>query len=169
MRKTPSLSLVIPATLALAAATQLLLLRGLIRRMESLESRMQASMQPAVIPTRIQPGDHLEEIPLVRTDGQPASTSGPLLLVLVSPECSACHERVPSLKDATSGPVLIVVVGQGEAAGEFAQELAPLPTVIAEIGDPLVEAVGVQAFPAFLDVDETGTITSIGYDLPPRH
>jgi hypothetical protein len=152
----------------------LALVFGVIRRLREHESRLSQLVngQPAVM--RVQPGSRVPTVTtrsvagaeLTIPDGRPA------LLGFFSPDCDACHERLPDFLAAATGypgSVTAVVVSAG---GDDAALVAPLSSVagvtvvVEEPGGPAAAALGVQGFPAFAQLDADGVLRFQGFELP---
>jgi hypothetical protein len=147
----------------------LVLTIGVIRRLrlhdEMLAGRP-ATSPPAVLP----PGASIGDFSAVSIDGVYVSNwtmSEPTLVGVFSPDCPACHERLPLFADrARSFPggrdnVLAVLVGTQEEVAAQRRALEPVALVlIEEYGTGLTEALQVNAFPSFAVVDGRKVVTS---------
>lgn len=96
-----------------------------------------------------------------------AGTGG--ILAFFGAQCAACHEQAPvlaAMADASApgycGPVLAVVAGNADAAGELLSSLGgALPVVLEEFHGPLGSAFRVSRYPTFLEVDASGRIGNV--------
>lgn len=91
--------------------------------------------------------------------------AGTTLVGVFSPECSACHERLPDFTRYAAGQSggrersLAVIVGTEEAATAQRGSLEPVARVVVEApGGPVSSALKVQAFPTFVLLDASGTV-----------
>jgi thiol-disulfide isomerase/thioredoxin len=148
------------------------LLVGVIRRLRDHEARLAAfgggppaPMAPA--------GSRVEVAVAQDVDGRPVdlTTLGePVLVGFFSPNCDACHERLPSfLAAADRDRAVAVVQRDGGDVDALVQPLAGAARVVVEPADgPLTTAFGVHGFPAFALVGADGTIAESGYEVPGR-
>ncbi|GIH78031.1 TlpA disulfide reductase family protein [Planobispora longispora] len=151
------------------ALLNLLLTFGVIRRLrehtELLAGRAPASSpEPPSLPV----GLRVSAFRGATTGGEPLtheSWSGDTLVAFISPDCSPCQERMPSLiETARLWPggrqaTMAVVIAEPDAAAEYAELLSPVARVAVEPpGGPIAAAFGVAAFPLFGVVDRSGRV-----------
>nr|BFE31036.1 hypothetical protein GCM10010200_032870 [Actinomadura rugatobispora] len=111
----------------------------------------------------------------VATTGEPVSRdglSGRTLVGAFTPNCSACDERLPAFTDlAKTFPggrrqVIAVVVGPEDAAATYRARLEQVARVVIEppLTGEIGTALGLESFPAFAVLDESGTVVSSGLE-----
>lgn len=123
-------------------------------------------------PTRamVRSGERVGEFSAVAVDGAAVSQQSlgaDTLVGFVSTTCPACVERLPEFvrfaRDHT-GPVVGVVVGDGDDAATMIRALDGVATVIQEPNQgPVAAAFGVEAFPAFGLLDAGGVVRTSGF------
>jgi hypothetical protein len=159
------------------AVLNLLLTVGVIRRLR--QHTEQLADLPAMGPPQdimIGAGERVGEFAATTTDGEPVSRellSGQTLVGVLSPDCSACRERLPEfiahaqVYPGGRGQVLAVVAGEPEQVQPYRDQLAPVARVVIEppMDGPISTALKVQGFPTFAVLDATGTVVDGGSDL----
>jgi hypothetical protein len=153
--------------LTVVSAVHLLLTFGLVRRLRDLQARLSAlaSSTPDVMTLRV--GDRISQYAGLSVDGF-------ALWGFFSPQCDACHERIPEFRAAAAahhGSVVAVVVRDGGDVDSLVAELDGADrnghrVVVEDPSGPMTEAFGVHGFPAFAYVDPDGTVRYRGFDLP---
>ncbi|MFD5557090.1 hypothetical protein ACFWIA_25025 [Streptomyces sp. NPDC127068] len=140
---------------------QLVLVLAVLRRLREHESRLEQLGGAAGFSTY----DGAELVGR-RLPGFAGATDGaPQLLGFFSVDCDACHEQAPGFAAAAAERNASAVV-LGSPAREFAGLLADVPTVIVGAeGEALANAVDIQAFPTFVEVDADGVIVRASVDL----
>ncbi|WP_017588898.1 TlpA family protein disulfide reductase [Nocardiopsis ganjiahuensis] len=94
-------------------------------------------------------------------------TAEPLLMAVLSPDCSPCRERLPLLLDHTArhpdARVLAVVIEEGGAEAEMVELLEPaVPVVVEPWGGEIPRLLDIQGTPAFVTlVNGVATATSV--------
>jgi hypothetical protein len=153
--------------LIVVSAAHLLLTFGLVRRLRELQTRLTALATSAPDVMTLGVGDRIPQYAGLSVDG-------PALWGFFSPQCDACHERIPDFRaaaDAHHGSVVAVVVRDGGDVDALVAELDGADrdgrrVVVEEPGGPMTGAFGVHGFPAFAFVDPDGTVRYRGFDLP---
>ncbi|NJP24128.1 redoxin domain-containing protein [Microbispora sp. SCL1-1] len=152
----------------------LVLTVGVIRRLRAHEEMLSARPPGApflVLP----PGATIGGFSAVSTDGVHVSDetlTGTVLVGVFSPDCPACHERLPQFAEHARsfpggrGNVLAVLVGAEEEMAEERRALEPVALVlIEEFGTGLTKALQVRGFPSLALVDEHGRVVASGTTL----
>lgn len=149
----------------------LVLLLGVVRRLREHETRLAAV--PGEDPPRLiaAAGTVVGAYATRSVDGRAVDSESPWELIgFFSPQCDACHERLPEFRRTAAGHPgrgLAVVVSDGGDTASLVAELGSAATVVLEQHDgPLSRAFDVRGFPAFALVDGDGTIRASGYELP---
>jgi hypothetical protein len=160
------------------AVLNLLLTVGVIRRLRDHSEKL-ANLhgfgEPAP-PMMIGAGERVGDFAATTSDGEPVSRellSGQTLVGVLSPDCSACKERLPEfiaharVYPGGRGQVLAVVAGEPEQIQPYRDQLAPVARVVIEppMDGPISTALKVQGFPTFAVLDSTGTVVGGGSDL----
>jgi hypothetical protein len=152
------------------ATLNLLLTVGVIRRLrQHTEKLADLSAMGAPADIMIGAGERVGEFAATTTDGEPISRdllAGQTLVGVLSPDCSACKERLPEFVSRAEtfpggrGQVLAVLAGEAEQVEPYRKELAPVARVVIEspMDGPIATALKVQGFPAFAVLDSTGTV-----------
>ena len=148
--------------LTVVSAVHLLLTFGLVRRLRELQGRLSvlANAAPDVMTLKV--GERIPQYASLAVDG-------PALWGFFSPQCDACHERIPDFRTAATahdGSVVAVVVRDGGDVDALVAELNGGRVLVEEPGGPVTGAFGVHGFPAFVYVDPDGTVQYRGFDLP---
>lgn len=154
------------------AAFDLLLTVGVVRRLRQHTEKL-ANLPTMSTPLAIMigEGERAEDFAATTTDGEPVSRdllSGRTLVAVLSPDCSACQERLPEfISRAETFPggrrqVLAVLAGEPEQVEEYRERLKPVARVVIEPpGDgPVATALKVQGWPAFAVLDADGTVVA---------
>ncbi|MEE6268613.1 hypothetical protein V2E29_23660 [Streptomyces diastatochromogenes] len=115
----------------------------------------------------IAPGSILPVSDLIGDDGRNLrdGKTGLFVVAYLSSECSGCRAQAAELMKGAirvPGPRLIsVVLGEGEGAESFAEEVASFSEVVTVgYGSRLVGDVGVSVWPTFMLCDQSGRILS---------
>ncbi|MEV5742740.1 hypothetical protein AB0L30_22010 [Microbispora rosea] len=152
----------------------LVLTVGVIRRLRAHEEMLSA--RPAGLPSIVlPPGGVIGGFSATSTDGVHVSDETLTETVLVgvfSPDCSACHERLPQFAEHARsfpggrGNVLAVLVGTEEEMADERRTLEPVALVlIEEYGTGLTKALQVRGFPSLALVDEHRRVVASGTTL----
>ncbi|MEV4294944.1 TlpA family protein disulfide reductase [Microbispora rosea] len=152
----------------------LVLTVGVIRRLRAHEEMLSA--RPAGSPSIVlPPGAVIGGFSATSTDGVHVSDETLTETVLVgvfSPDCSACHERLPQFAEHARsfpggrGNVLAVLVGTEEETADERRMLEPVALVlIEEYGTGLTKALQVRGFPSLALVDEHRRVVASGTTL----
>ncbi|MEV4457106.1 hypothetical protein [Microbispora sp. NPDC049633] len=149
----------------------LVLTVGVIRRLREHQAMLSArpvASPPIVLP----PGATIGGFSAVSTDGVHVSDgtlTEPVLVGVFSPDCSACHDRLPQFAEHARtypggrGNVLAVLVGTEEEVADQRQTLEPVALVlIEEYGTGLTGALQVKGFPSLALVDERKRVVASG-------
>ncbi|MEU7246522.1 hypothetical protein [Streptomyces sparsogenes] len=153
----------------------LLLMLGVIRRL-----REQAT-PPQEAPVTILPADsEVGTFSAVDTEGNRLTRDDlteDLLIIFLSPGCSACEDLLPLLVERAQeyGPdrVLAVVVrgtnGKGNL-GEYVDRLSPVArrVTVVDFGDALTKAFALAGMPAYAEMASSGRVAKSGRTLPRR-
>ncbi|MGK5556915.1 TlpA family protein disulfide reductase [Actinomadura kijaniata] len=153
--------------LSVVCLVNTLLLLAVIRRLNE-QNRMLREGVPAggrppqgwPPPMAVEAGQRIGTFRVASLDGEVVASDeleGEVLVGFLAPGCQACDASLPGFVErarATPGGrdrVLAVVMGDGAAAAEVHERLAPVARVLAENEEegPLATAFGVGALPAF--------------------
>ncbi|MFC0531393.1 TlpA disulfide reductase family protein [Phytohabitans kaempferiae] len=160
------------------AVLNLVLTVGVIRRLrQHTEKLADLSAMGPPMDMMIGAGERVGEFAATTTDGEPVSREllfGQTLVGVLSPDCSACKERLPEFIARAEafpggrGQVLAVLAGEPAEVQPYRERLAPVARVVIEppTGGPLATALNVQGYPAFAVLDSTGTVVAGESDLP---
>ncbi len=149
----------------------LVLTVGVIRRLRTHEEMLSA--RPVASPSIVlPPGAMIGGFSAVSTDGVHVSDetlTEPVLVGVFSPDCSACHDRLPQFAERARsfpggrGNVLAVLVGTEEEVADERRTLEPVALVlIEEYGTGLTKALQVNGFPSLALVDVRGRVVASG-------
>ncbi|WP_310722726.1 hypothetical protein [Streptomyces sp. N2A] len=134
------------------------------RRVTAVLKHMQEKDVPRQRRT-VEPGTILPVSDLLDSDGKSFrdGKEGAFIVAYLSSECSGCRAQAAELKKGAirvPGPRLVsVVLGEGEAAEQFATEVASFSDVVpVGYGSKLVSDVGVTVWPSFVLCDGTGKV-----------
>lgn len=141
---------------------------GVIRRLRE-HTEILNRLHSGPVRVMVRAGGRVGEFSAVAVDGtavsQP-SLGADTLVGFLSTTCPACVERLPEfIRFARNhtGPVLGVVVGNGDEAATLVQALDGVATVVQEPnGGPMAVAFEVTAFPAFGLLDAGGVVRASG-------
>ncbi len=157
--------------LAIALAWIVLALLGLVRELEQLRARLDASEAGDVGPHRELPVGARAPVWWIATaDGEVVSSSTfdarRHLLLFADAACRACDDLVPDVvRSAGAGSIPpVAVIGQGDAASTPADwRVADVRVRVgAERGDEVSAAFGVDMTPTAIVVDEGGAVVARG-------
>jgi hypothetical protein len=120
-------------------------------------------------------GQRVAEFSGTTTDGIPVSRdllSGHTLVAFLMTGCEPCQRRLPELVEtARAWPggrddTLVVVVGEGDAAAEYVDQVAPVTRVVLEPrgSGEITAALSVQGYPQFGVVDSSGTVVQSSFE-----
>lgn len=156
----------------------LLLTVGVIRRLRQHTDKLAnlSTLGGPPVHIMIGEGEQAGEFAATTTDGEPLSRdllSGQTLVGVLSPDCSACKERLPEFVARAEtfpggrGQVLAVLAGEPERVELYREQLAPVARVVIEppMEGPVATALKVQGWPAFAVLDADGTVVTSGLDL----
>jgi hypothetical protein len=158
------------------AVLNLLLTVGVIRRLRQHTENLanlstMGGPQPSIM---IGEGERAGEFAATTTDGEPVTRdllSGQTLVGVLTPDCSACRERLPEFVSSAEtfpggrGQVLAVLAGELEQVEEYREQLAPVARVVIEppMKGAVATALKVEGFPAFAVLDADGTVVASGF------
>lgn len=153
------------------ATAQILTLRGLIRRVEGLESRLQEGLVPEGPLLAIGPGDLLPDLGALGaepTRPDPAAEL-PVVYGFFSPHCEACHAQVEPLKSLQAegaATTRAFVMDDGGDTAHLVALLAPVPVTVATVDGPVFSAFAPSGFPSFVTATAGGVVSAVGYEVP---
>lgn len=153
----------------------LVLTLGVVRRLREHTERLSNLTGGPVEPTdmMLPKGEAVADFAAVTTSGESVSRAaidGPTLVGFFSPTCEPCRRQAPQFAEFAGvmpggrGRTLAVVVGQTDAAEEFAATFAENARVVIEpVGGTVSTAFKVDGFPAVCLLDEHGVIVDSSY------
>ncbi|MGA3526974.1 TlpA family protein disulfide reductase [Melissospora conviva] len=154
------------------ALLNLILAFGLIKRLREHTARLAVLEAGHSSQIMLGAGESVQPFQAVAEDGAAVTRdglTGRTLVGFFSPGCEPCRERMPHfIRYAAEHPggrdrVIAVVASEPAAAAEYVAALTPVARVVVESdGGPLGVAFGVQGFPAFGLVDESGVVVASG-------
>lgn len=152
----------------------LVLIWGIIRRLRDHTKRLSNHSDPAG-PIVAPAGSKVGAFVAATIDGQtvaPTTLTGPTLFAFMSPNCSACRERLPDFLAAATrwpggaGSIVVTLAGEADEVAGLQREVSAIAKVVIEADNgPLQKAFAVTGYPAFAVVDEAGVVVGSGYDL----
>jgi hypothetical protein len=167
----------ITALLCLLCLVNLLLMLGIVRRLRDHESRIQEmSMQRGPDWHPIDPipsvGESIEEFTAETVDGAAIDHRSVFgaTAVFLDANCDSCHDRIPEIAQWAKGGerarIFAFVNGQDEEKAEIIAALNPVTQVVSDTFQlHVTKSFRVRKFPAYLALDNRGTITAAGEDF----
>lgn len=133
--------------------------------------RRQAANIPAPRSVRGVDGANLFRLPMV--DGQPVTVKSPAVLFFFTSWCVYCKQVMPEFRNLAQRArndgwrVYGIDVGEGPAkANQVIQEYQPNFPVLLDQQSLVARQYGLEGYPTFIVVDESGRITYDGHELP---
>lgn len=147
---------------------------ALFVRMNQLQSQVIQALEPFQRPKGLSVGARAPDFNLVNTAGQEISfrdfREQRVLLAFISPNCAACQQVYPSLKEFHKAhpdiPILVVSAGTDAENQKVAAELS-LPVLNGT--EEIIKEYQVPGFPFFYLIDEEGRIASRSIAFSQEH